>query len=116
VTVFMSRAGVALPEEFSPPEKAADRIADLRTLAEREAYWLRIPECWRPMIGILAVYAIASRIVGMREKFDRQNAIASVPEIWREQVKALVLAWWATREIRAAHQAELAARREARAA
>ena len=104
-----------LPEEFSPPEAAAERIADLRTVAEREAYWLRIPQGWRTMIGHFAVIAIASRIVEMPEKADRQNAIYSVPEIWREQVKRFVLTMWATREIRAEHRAEQAARRSGRA-
>lgn len=100
-----------LPEEFSPPEKTADRIAALSTIAEREALWLRIPEQWRPMIGELAMHMMACRIADMPQKFDRQNALASVPEIWRTLVKALVVSFWKTREIRAQHQAELAARR-----
>jgi len=112
VTRFLSRAGHELPAEFSPPEKAAERIAALNTVAEREALWLRMPEDWRPMIEILAVHAMASRIADMPQKFDRQNAIASVPELWREQVKALVISFWQTRESRAQYQAELRARRE----
>ncbi len=104
MTPFVSRAGQDLPAEFSPPEKAAERIAELNSLAEREAYWLRIPECWRPMIGGLAVHAMARRIYEMPLKFDRQNAIASVPELWRSQVKALVLSFWATRHLRAEAQ------------
>lgn len=103
---------IGLPEEFSPPEKAAERIAELNTIAEREALWLRLPEPWRPMIEIFTVQAIACRIAEMPEKFDRQNAIASVPEMWREQVKAKVISFWITREIRATYRAEQAARRE----
>lgn len=100
-----------LPEEFSPPEKTAERLAELKTLAEREAYWLRVPVCWQPLIGQLAVMAMASRIVEMPEKFERQNALASVPEFLRERVKAFVLTMWQTREIRARHRAEQEARR-----
>jgi hypothetical protein len=109
---FISSAGQELPAEFSPPERAADHIAEMKALADREAYWLRIPECWRPMIAQFAVIAIASRIVEMPEKFDRQNAIASVPEFLRERVKAFVLTMWQTRELRAQYQAELRARRD----
>lgn len=101
-----------LPEEFSPPERTAERIAHLNTVAEREALWLRIPQGSRPMVGHFAVRAIACRIVEMPEKLDRQNAIWSVPEMWREEVKRFVLTLWSTREIRARYQAELAARRE----
>jgi hypothetical protein len=101
---------IGLPEEFSPPDRAAERIADLPTLAEREAFWLRIPEGWRPMIGHFAVRAIACRIEEMPEKHRRQDALASVPEMWREEVKAFVLTLWKTREIRAQHRAELAER------
>ncbi len=107
---FVSTAGEDLPPEFSPPERAAEHIAELKTLADREAYWLRIPECWRPMIGEFAVIAIASRIVEMPEKFDRQNALGSVPEVWREQVKAFVVTMWKTREARAQYRAEQAER------
>jgi len=101
VTRFASSDGRELPEEFCPPEKAAECIAALSSIAEREAYYVRIPRPWQPMIGDLVVPAIARRICGMRDKFDRQNAIASVPELWREQVKQLVMSWWATRHLRA---------------
>lgn len=100
MTRFLSHAGQELQAEFSPPEKAAEHIARLNTIAEREAYWVRIPECWHAMIGVLAIGAIARRISDMPQKFDRQNAIASVPEIWREQVKALVISFWQTRHLR----------------
>ncbi len=110
MTRFVSCAGQDLPAEFSPPERAAEHIAELKALADREAYWLRIPECWRPLVGHFAVIALASRIVEMPEKFDRQNALASVPEIWRERVKAFVLTMWQTRELRAQYQAEQRAR------
>jgi len=91
---------VGLPKEFCPPEKAAEHIAYLNTIAEREACWARIPANWHAMIGILVIHAIGRRIADMPQKFDRQNAIASVPELWRAPVKALVLSFWQTRHLR----------------
>lgn len=110
----MSTTGLfaGLPAEFSPPEKAAERIAELRTLAEREAYFIRIPSQWRPFIGDLVPIAIASRIVELPEKAQRQDALASVPDFWRDLVRKLTVSLWQTREIRAAYQAELAAKRD----
>lgn len=99
-----------LPAEFSPPEKAARHIAGLSTIAEREAYYLRIPTPWQKFIGELVPPMIAERIVDLPEKARRQDALASVPEIWRQRVKQWVMSLWATREVRAAHQAELAAK------
>ena len=102
-----------LPAEFASPDRAAEHIADLKTIAEREAYWLRIPEGWRKMIGHFAVIAMACRIAEMPQKVDRQNALASVPEIWREEVKTHVLRLWQTKDVRAKYQRELAERDEA---
>lgn len=109
----LSRVGLfkGLPVEFSPPEKAAQHVADLNTLAEREAYFVRIPAPWQKFIGELVPLMIAQRIVEIPEKARRQDALASVPEIWRKLVKQMVMSLWETREIRAQHQAELAERR-----
>ena len=103
---------VGLPEEFSPPEMTADRIAALDVRAEREALWIRIPPNWQPIIGHFACMAIAVRIAdGMPEIEDRRAALAEVPEIWRDQVQAFVKSFWITREIRAKYREERAARR-----
>ena len=109
----MSRASffAGLPAEFDPPEKAARHIAALKTIAEREACWLRIPEGWRPMIGHFVEITIAFDIVEMPEKVARQNALASVPEVWREEVKWHVVRLWHTKDLRAEYQAELAVKR-----
>jgi hypothetical protein len=108
---------INLPEEFCPPERAARHIADLNTLAEREAYWVRIPRGgWQAIIGHFAVLFIAARIVDMPEKVARQNALASVPDFWRDDVKAHVLRLWQTKELREQYLADQAAKRERAAA
>lgn len=107
-----------LPAEFAPPEKAADRIVELKTAAEREAYWLRLPELWRAPNGMIAVFArtfLASAIAdGELSLEQRRAAIAEVPVMWRDEVVALVKALWETRHIRAEHRAEQEAARERR--
>ncbi len=108
---------VGLPEEFAPPEKAAEHIAALNTCAEREAYFIRIPKGgWQKMIGHFAVNAIAARIVEMPEKVQRQDALAAVPDFWREDVKKMVLSLWQTKEAREAWKAERDAKKRERAA
>lgn len=113
---YMATTGEPLPAEFCPPERAAERIAALNTIAEREALWLRIPEPWRKFIGDFVPMAIASRIVEMPTKLERQNALASVPDMWRDHVRGLVVSLWQTKTIREEYQAELAARRREKAA
>lgn len=103
---------VGLPGEFAPPEKTASRIAALDTVAEREALWLRIPEGWRPMIGVMARVAIATRIADhMPELEQRRAAVEQVPEIWRAEVRGLVLSYWKTRHLRAEYLAERTVKR-----
>lgn len=95
-----------LPSEFSPPEKTAMHIATLNTIAEREAYWLRLPQQWRgPFVGHLVELAIARRICDMPEKIQRQNALASVPDLWRENVRWQVVRMWRHRELLAQDEA-----------
>ena len=103
---------VGLPEEFSPPEMTADRIATLGTRAEREALWVRIPPNWQPIIAHFACVAIAVRIADdMPEIEDRRAALAEVPEFWLTQVQAFVKSFWITRDIRAKYREERAAKR-----
>lgn len=106
---------IGLPAEFSPPEAAAEHIVSLGTAAEREAYWLRLPERWRGQSGFVAVFArrfLAEKIAdGGLTLEQRRAAIQEVPAMWRDEVSALVKSFWATREIRAEHRVEQAARR-----
>ena len=103
---------VGLPEEFSPPEVTADRIAALRTRAEREALWIRIPPNWQPIIGHFACRAIALAISDdIPELEDRRAAMTEVPEFWLPEVQAFVKSFWATKTIRDKYRAERAARR-----
>lgn len=78
---------LGLPAEFSPPEKAADHIVGLRTRAEREAYWLRIPERWRPFIGEFTRLFLGLYIGGLPTLEARRAALAEVPEMWLEEVR-----------------------------
>lgn len=78
---------IGLPAEFSPPEKAADHIVALRTAAEREAYWLRIPEQWRPFIGDFARLFLGIHIGGLQTLEARRQALEEVPLMWREEVR-----------------------------
>jgi hypothetical protein len=103
---------VGLPEEFSPPEATAERIAALGSRAEREALWIRIPSNWQPIVGHFACRAIALEIADeMPEIEDRRAALSEVPEIWLTQVQAFVKSFWSTRDIRARYREERAARR-----
>ena len=106
---FISRAGVDFPAEFASPDKAAERIAALNTIAEREALYLRLPADWQPMVSDYVVPAISRRIYAMPRKLDRQNAIHSVPDLWREQVKKMVMSFWETRHLRPEGQQQVAA-------
>lgn len=78
---------IGLPAEFSPPEKAADHIVALRTRAEREAYFLRIPEAWRPFIGDFARLFLGMHIGELPTLEERRAALAEVPELWLEEVR-----------------------------
>jgi hypothetical protein len=83
----MSGLFIGLPAEFSPPEKAADAIVALRTRAEREAYWLRLPEQWRPFIGELCRLFLGLHIGQLETLEARRAALAEVPPIWLDEVK-----------------------------
>lgn len=96
----------SLPAEFSPPDRAAERIVALPTRAEREAFWLRVPEAWRPSIGRLAALHLGMAISEMPELERRRQALGEVPEIWLEDVRWHVRRLYNTREIRAEFNAE----------
>lgn len=83
-----------LPDEFAPPAKAASRLATMKTQAEREAYFGRIPKPWHPIIRQLAIIGIAAEIVSLTELHARRKALAEVPEGWTEDVKQHVRRLW----------------------
>jgi hypothetical protein len=97
---------LGLPAEFTPPERAAERLAKLVTRAEREAYWLRIPEGWRYFIGYVAALAIGHDIVALATLEARREALEQVPPILREQVEWRVMHLWRTKELREMSDAE----------
>lgn len=101
-----------LPAEFSPPDQAAARIVALPTRAEREAYWLRIPEPWRPLIGHLVQLHLGMTISELPDVESRRKALEEVPGIWLEEVRWHVRRLFNTREIRAQYRAERAADRD----
>lgn len=102
----------SLPAEFAPPDSAAAVIASLRTRAEREAYWLRIPEIWRKAVGEHAKLFIAIDIAALHELEARRAALDEVPEIWLDDVRWHTRYLFASREVRAEFMAEQAAKRE----
>ena len=97
---------IGLPAEFSPPERAAERLAGLATRADREAYWLRIPEPWRYFIGYVAALAIGLDIVELETLDERRQAMAEVPEVLRAEVEWRVRHLWGSKEIREMSAAE----------
>lgn len=101
---------IGLPAEFSPPEAAAGRLAKLATRAEREAYWLRIPEPWRFMIGNFAALFIGLDIVELQGLDERRKAIEEVPGVLRADVEWRVRHLWGSKEIREMSGAEFRAR------
>lgn len=99
---------LGLPAEFISPDAAAAHIAALKTRAEREAYWLRIPEGWRPMIGDFARLFIGHAITQLPALADRRAALDEVPDIWREEVEWHVKRLWSSKDLRAMTDAEFA--------
>ncbi len=100
-----------LPAEFSPPEKAADDIVRLATRAEREAYWLRIPERWRPFIGEFAKLFLGLHICELPTLESRRQALEEVPPMWADEVRWHTTYLFRSREARAEYRAEQAAKR-----
>lgn len=100
-----------LPAEFAPPDKAAEAIVALRTRAEREAYWLLLPQKWRPVIGEHVKVLLGLAISELPELEARRAALAEVPEIWLEDVKWQTRRLFATRDARAEYRAEQAGER-----
>lgn len=94
----MSQIYGGLPAEFASPQKAAEHIAALSTVAERLAYFDRIPAHYQKMIATLAVMAIAANIIGIDDKERRREALARVPDDWRKDVKSHVARIWPRRE------------------
>lgn len=107
----MSRLFRNLPEEFTSPAKAAETIAYMDTIHDREAYWLRLPACWHPTIGVFVINAIAFRISSMPDKAARRAALDTVPALWKDQVRLMTESLWRTRAIRADYTAQQAAAR-----
>jgi hypothetical protein len=97
-----------LAEEFAPPDKAGAIIARLATRAEREAYWLRIPEGWRAAVAIHAQMAIGHLISELPTLDARRAALDEVPGIWRAEVEWHVRRLYNSRELRAMTDAEFA--------
>ena len=94
---------VGLPEEFSPPDRAAHRIAMLDTREARQALFARMPEgAWQRWIAHEARIAIALRIVELPEIEGRRAALEQVPPEWLDMVGAYAKSFWKTRDIRAA--------------
>jgi hypothetical protein len=100
---------IGLPAEFSPPEAAAQHLASLRTRAEREAYWLRLPEGWRYFIGYVAALTIGHEIVGLPTLEQRREALEHVPGVMRAEVEWRVMHLWRTKELREMSDAEFRA-------
>lgn len=101
----------SLPAEFAPPDKAADAIVALHTRAEREAYWLLVPEKWRPAVGELTKVLLGQAISELPDLDARRAALLDVPEIWLEDVKWQTRRLFATRDLRAEYRAQQAADR-----
>jgi len=101
----------SLPPEFAPPDVAADAIVSLCTRAKREAYWLLLPEKWRPAIGEHAKVLLGLSISELPELEARRAALAEIPEIWLDDVKWQTRRLFATRDVRAEYRAEQAAAR-----
>jgi hypothetical protein len=97
-----------LPTEFISPDAAAAHIAELKTRAEREAYWLRIPEGWRPMVGDFARLFIGHAISELPALAERRAALEEVPGIWREEVEWHIKRLYNTKDLRAMSDAEFA--------
>jgi hypothetical protein len=73
-----------LPDEFSPPDRAAEHLVkELKTRAEREAYWLRIPEAWRYYVGYIAALMFGHELCGVTELAARRAALEEVPAFLR---------------------------------
>lgn len=100
---FYSRT---LPAEFAPPDKAAEQLAALSTRAEREAYWLRIPEAWRPAVEHHAKQFIGLAIAEMPGLELRRAALEQVPAMWREEVEWHLKRLWNTKDLRAMSEGE----------
>lgn len=83
-----------LPAEFSPPQKAALRLAGMGALTERTAYFDRIPELWQRWIAHQASIEIAGVIVALPTKEARKAALLEAPGEWRIEIRAHVLRLW----------------------
>jgi predicted proteasome-type protease len=93
----MSKNGsiyLGLPRQFQSPQRAALRLSELQTLAQREAYFARIPPQWQNWIRHQAVIQIAGEIVALATVEERRKALLETPETWREEIKAHVLRLW----------------------
>jgi hypothetical protein len=100
---------LGLPDEFVSPDAAARRIADLPTRAEREAYWLRIPESWRVMVADFARLFIGHAISELPTLAVRRTALDEVPLIWREEVEWHVRRLYNSRDVRTMSDADFRA-------
>lgn len=92
----MKNGGIylGLPAEFRPPQKAAQRLADMTTLAQREAYFARIPAQWQRWIAHQAMIQIAAEIVALPGVAERREALLEAPFAWRDEIRAHVLRMW----------------------
>jgi hypothetical protein len=97
-----------LPAEFCPPEAAAAQIAALKTKAEREAYWLRLP-AWRQYIAYVVALEIGRAIVELHTLEERRAALLEVPDMWREQVEWRVRHLWNSKAVREMSDADFRA-------
>lgn len=90
----MSIEYYGLPFEFESPRHAAQHIAQLSTLAERNAYFDRIPAHFQKMIRHLAMIEIAAGIVAIEDLAQRREALTRVPYEWRDELRSHVLRLW----------------------
>jgi hypothetical protein len=100
---------LGLPREFQSPQRAALRLAELKTLAQREAYFARIPAQWQTWIRHQGIIQIAGEIVALPEVEERREALLETPEGWREEIKAHVLRLWKMPRARSMPMEEAAA-------
>ena len=85
---------LGLPAEFRPPQKAAQRLADMDKLTQREAYFARIPPQWQAWVRHQAIIQIAGEIVALPTKEERKEALLEAPVAWRDEIKAHVVRLW----------------------
>lgn len=95
-----------LPAEFGRPDQVAERIAELPTLAERQALMVRIPKAYHGMVQHFAEVSIAERIAALPTKAERVAAFDEVPVSWRSMVHLHTFRLWKVRKLKRAESGD----------